>query len=435
MLIYTSHNSSRFLYACEIVFENYDGVVNFTSKSEKFEAYQGPKLEYSRRQEFSDSFFIQCTEVLWNNKIELHDISLGKWKELPIFYTTDGSLPFDIFSATFFLATRYEEYLPFKGDRFYRFPATESLAYKQGFLHRPIIDFWRKQFEDELILKWPQINFMKRAFSFISTIDVDSAFAYKHKGFKRTAGGIIKDLAKFDFSNLSQRISTLRGKKQDVYETYDYIASQCEAYRVKNHYFFLLSDFGAYDKNVPHRSRGLQGLIKRLIIKNGIGIHPGFASNLAIETLKTEVERLENIIGGHCNTSRQHYLMLQFPKTYRSYIEVGIHEDYTMGFADSIGFRAGTSQPFKWFDLEKNEKTDLQIFPFAVMDTTLKNYMRLSPQEAVKLTCEMMKDVASTGGNFIALWHNETLSEAHGWQGWRMVWESLLQEQSKISNI
>lgn len=432
MLIYTSHKTQRFLYACEIVFQNYDDKINFTSKKEEFIAYQGPKLEYSNRQEFPDSFFIQSAEVIWNDKIELHDISLGKWKELSVLYTTNGSLPFDIFSATFFLVTRYEEYLSFKGDRFNRFTAKESLAYKSGFLQRPIVDLWRKQFEEELTSKWPQIIFRKSEFTFISTIDVDSAFAYKHKGLKRTIGGIVKDITRFDFYNLRQRLFTLAGSKQDIYETYDYIAGQCEKYDVKNRYFFLLANFGPNDKNVPHRSKGLQKLIKRLSLTNEIGIHPGVASNDATAVLKNEKKRLEKITGSYCVAARQHYLMLRFPKTYRSFLEVGIREDYSMGFADEVGFRAGTARPFNWFDLEKNEKTDLLIYPFAAMDTTLKNYMQLSQEDAIKLTIEMMKDVSLIGGNFITLWHNETLSEEHGWQGWRMVWESILQEKSKF---
>jgi len=284
-----------------------------------------------------------------------------------------------------------------------------------------------------LKLRFPSCSFRQPEFSFLSTIDVDSAFAYKHKGFKRTIGGVVKDLVRFDFINLKQRVLTLNGNRPDIYDTYDYIESTCKNVSVNNLYFFLLANFGQYDKNVPHRSQALRSLIKRLIFQGNVGIHPGVSSNSSFELLSGEKERLEAITETPCIMARQHYLMLFFPFTYRSYLKVGIENDYTMGFADDVGFRAGTSRPFFWFDLERNEKTLLKVYPFAAMDTTMKNYLKLSPEDAISLTNETMKDVSSVGGSFISLWHNETLSESHGWEGWRIVWESTLRLAQSLS--
>lgn len=426
MLILTGHNSPRFHYACEVLLNNYNGSWELTDDVERFKDCTGIKIEYGRIQRVQDSFFIPDTAILWTDKIEAHEIKPGNWNALPTLYPGEGNIPFDIFSAIFFLITRYEEYLTFQKDKMNRFAAIQSIAYKYQFMRRPIVDLWRQQFEREIEQRWPEAEFKEERFHFLATIDVDSAFAYKHKGLKRTLGGFAKDIFHLDFGNLFQRVATLAGMKPDVYDTYDYIATQCLRYNSPCRYFFLLSDFGQYDKNVPHTSKQLRGLIRRLSDKFPVGIHPGVASNSSVEILKKEKQRLEEITEKKCNDGRQHYLMLFSPKTYQSYMEVGITDDYTMGYADEVGFRAGTSCPFKWFDLVKNEKTELTIHPFAAMDTTMKNYLSLTEDEAITVSKSLMKEVRETGGHFISLWHNESLSESSGWKGWRRVWEATL---------
>ncbi len=121
--------------------------------------------------------------------------------------------------------------------------------------------------------------------------------------------------------------------------------------------------------------------------------------------------------------SRQHYLKLEFPTTYQRLLQIGIEADYTMGYAEQVGFRASIATPFFWFDLSKNEATRLRVFPFQVMDITLKNYLQLQPEEAIALTRELFEATKSVNGHFISLWHNNSLCEQEGWQGWRKVME------------
>lgn len=138
-----------------------------------------------------------------------------------------------------------------------------------------------------------------------------------------------------------------------------------------------------------------------------------------------EKDRLEDIIDRPVTQSRQHYLKLRFPKTYQNLLKLGIANDYTMGFASLAGFRAGTCTPFPFFDLSKNQCTELMIFPFQVMDVTLKNYMHLNPEKASQLIEELMLEVKKVDGTFISLWHNESLKESGQWAGWRKVFEKI----------
>ncbi|MFI5163880.1 MAG: polysaccharide deacetylase family protein, partial [Bacteroidia bacterium] len=191
------------------------------------------------------------------------------------------------------------------------------------------------------------------------------------------------------------------------------------------------------DKNLPHTNPLMQELIKNISAKAETGIHPSFASNQSPGKVKIEKERLEKIktplvplIKGErtaVTKSRQHFLMLRFPYTYKNLIASGIKDDYTMGFADELGFRAGICTPYLWYDLEKEEETNLMIHPFAVMDGTLNNYLKLSPEQAIEKIKEIVKEIKSVNGEFISIWHNETLSDWREWKGWRDVYEKVIQ--------
>jgi hypothetical protein len=124
--------------------------------------------------------------------------------------------------------------------------------------------------------------------------------------------------------------------------------------------------------------------------------------------------------------SRQHFLKLRFPETYRRLLDVGIREDWSMGYADETGFRASIATPFPWFDLERNEETPLIIHPFQAMDVTLNQYLKLSPEAALERLKSLINRTKSVGGTFTTLWHNDNLAEMDNWKGWRMVYENLL---------
>ncbi len=70
--------------------------------------------------------------------------------------------------------SRYEEYLDFKPDKYGRFPASLSVAFKNGFLGRPVIDLWAKEFAKSFIKKFPSLVFRRNEYNSMLTIDTDS---------------------------------------------------------------------------------------------------------------------------------------------------------------------------------------------------------------------------------------------------------------------
>lgn len=125
--------------------------------------------------------------------------------------------------------------------------------------------------------------------------------------------------------------------------------------------------------------------------------------------------------------SRQHFLKLNLPYTYRQLLDQDIQMDFTMGFAAEPGFRAGICTPFFWYDLEAEVATSLRVYPFALMEGTLRDYMNLDADEALKTIQQIVDEVKKVGGTFISLWHNESLSDQKRWKGWVRVYEQMLE--------
>ena len=108
-----------------------------------------------------------------------------------------------------FLITRYEEYLPHVKDHYERFNAEQSIAYKFQFLEKPIVDIWAKKLSVVLLEKFPNFEFPERTFKYISTLDIDNAFAYKYKSFIRSTGGLINDFFRLNLRVFWDRLTVL----------------------------------------------------------------------------------------------------------------------------------------------------------------------------------------------------------------------------------
>jgi hypothetical protein len=142
--------------------------------------------------------------------------------------------------------------------------------------------------------------------------------------------------------------------------------------------------------------------------------------------LKKEKERLESITNMPMEKSRQHYLRFSLPETYQKLIDLEIKEDHSMGYAGHVGFRASTCTPFYFYDLDFEIQTPLKIVPFALMDTTLNDYMELTPRQSLGKIRELKNEVKAVNGTFVTLFHNESLSNYLRWKGWSKVYESML---------
>lgn len=420
MLIYTEYDHPRFRYAAAMVLIHYTDELHFTNDSIEFDRYTGPKFSYGKT---LSNLHFEADDSFWNNDFNIPTVEVIQSESL-IRLLFGGKKKFDVFASTFFMLSRLEEYQTGVLDHHGRFMSSASVLFQDKNYRLPAVDLWRFEFQKKLSAFFPEIKFQATKFELQPTIDIDSAFAYKHKGFKRMIGGFAKDFYSFNLRNAQRRFASVFGFKKDPYDTYDFASQTAKEFGVKITWFFLLSDYSHENINLPYNSKKLVELIRSLHQHHHIGIHPGYHKlNLDAE-LEKEIHRLKEIIGTDVKHSRQHYLRMTLPDTYRLLIQVNIEQDYTMGFADDIGYRAGTAIPFPWFDLNSNETTRLIVHPFVLMDTTLKNYLHLNPDDAIEIITEMKLQCMNLNLPFCFLWHNESLSEHHSWIGWKKVWFS-----------
>jgi len=283
-----------------------------------------------------------------------------------------------------------------------------------------------------LIALYPPIKIKSSSPTFLPSFDIDNAYAYKGKGFFRNTGGFLRDILKGKFSLVSKRIKVAFGKLPDPYDSYAYIFDQLNRNNLTAYWFIPVGKRAAFDKNLPAHVPIYKSLIAQLKEYGEIGLHPSYESNSKNHLITEERKTLENISGQSIVSARQHYLKLKIPATYNRLIESGIKADYTMGFASHYGFRAGTSLPFSFYDLKKEQKTDLWIHPFAYMDGTLNEYMKMNTIEAKSIISKLAEQIKQTDGNFICIWHNDSLRDDDNWKGWREVFEHTIQVTSGL---
>ncbi len=428
ILIYTHKVTPRVRYIFKHIFTRILQInIDFTGKVEEFVAYNGPKFSYTTVA-LGKEFFVKSNDLLFQQGVKDVEINMQEWEGVPCFFsTTDSSeIPFDFFAASFYLITRYEEYLPHIKDQHGRFSATQSTAYQNRFLEKPLVDIWAFKFLDVLKQKFPDFEHTKRTYQYISTIDVDNAYAYKHKSFMRTLGGFLKDASQFKIFTIWDRFAVLFNLKKDPFDTFQKAIELKKIYDVKTIFFFLIGDYTTYDTNVSASKTKFKLLIKDMVDYARVGLHPSYFTMNDISLLKKEKERLEAIINMPITRSRQHYLRVSLPETYQQLIDLEITEDYSMGYASHVGFRASTCTPFYFYDLDFEIQTPLKIFPFALMDTTLNDYLKLTPKQSLGKIRDLKNEVKAVNGTFITLFHNESLSNYLRWRGWSRVYNSML---------
>lgn len=430
LLLYTEQNSTRLQYTTNFIQSIIGEAITITSDKELFTQAEGIKISYSKEAICNKSYHIQPQGLLFQKSIEPIDIEVTTCREQICFFASQNdSHGFDVLSAIFYLLTRYEEYLPHEKDSYGRYAHTNSLAYRHQFLHLPLVNFWLQDLTRRL---WTAQNGQRstvncQRFTFTPTYDIDIAYAHQHQSVVKNVGGFFKDLMRGDLEKVIERANVYSGTTNDPFDTYQWLDDLHKKHKLQPIYFFLLAaKRGIYDKNIPPSSNGMQQLIQQHYSKYTVGIHPSWQSSDAEHLLKDEKHSLERITQTKCRISRQHYIRLSLPETYRKLIAAGITDDYSMGYGSINGFRASVASPFYWFDLERNEATNLLIHSFCWMDANSYFEQQLSADEAALELQDYYNIVKQVGGNCTIILHNSFLTEQSQWLPWREMYERFL---------
>ncbi len=426
IVVYSAHNSNRLAYTLDWLLKE-RLQLNYTITSDKNAAAH---IAYGHA--LPGALSIPDGALLSQTGIEQRQPHTGTWGDLPVLFASAGggyTLPFDILSAIFFLLSRYEEYNNLHHDKHGRYQATSSILHKHGLLARPIVDEWvhafRRQLHESLGLEAPT-----GSFAFQPTYDIDMAYSHIYKGVGRIMGAYVRALLRGDVRQINERTQVLKKKQKDPYDSFRWLRQLHKLYDYKPIYFILAAaKTTTFDKNIHPNHPAMMRVIKNLAKEGAIGIHPSYYSDQG-DVMAREKGLLEHVAGRTTTLSRQHYIKLCIPSTYRQLQDNGITTDYSMGYGTHLGFRAGTGSSFLWYDLEREQATELRVYPFCFMDTTAHYDNKLSATDAFAQLAAMSRILERTNSTLITIFHNFSLGTAAEWRGWKHAYEQFLEEQA-----
>ena len=392
LLVYTHKITPRIRYIFKHVFENMLMInFNLTSKVEIFVAHSGPKLSYSKKS-LGDELFIKSHLLLFEQGVTPQKLKLDFWDDLPIFFKTnaDSDFPFDIFAASFFLLSRYEECMPYLKTDKGHFDPSQSVSSEFDFLELPIVDLWVSKFQKKLSSTFNEIDKKnsgkpsKKIF-----LEVPLAFRYSNRSFLENLEDFFSSIWKLNFKQLIIQISVLIRIKNDPYDTFDLWKEWFKKSSIKPQVFFLFSHSSSYQVTTSIFNLRFRKIIKKTGDFFSLGL---LASVKAQIDSKKQMIREKNDFQKLTNRTifdvRLNNGIVDLRKDYEMLSENEFRNDYSMGYLDQAGFRAGTATPFYFYDVSREFQISLKLIPIFATENSLKKSNNSFPFEKLRTVYE-----------------------------------------------
>jgi hypothetical protein len=354
---------------------------------------------------------------------KIGNLQESEWRGLFCFFKqTDGDIPFDVFAASFYLLTLYEEYIPECLDHHDRFRHEEALSFRKGFLETPLVDRWAYLLKSELEARGHDTSsFQLRKYRVISTFDIDHPYLYLNKGLIRNIGGAVRDLLRGKITHILHRALVLLHLRPDpFFQAIRWIDAIHKHYHRFYYLFVLVAGKTPYDRKVIYPQRRFYKYIRQLQ-SIAIGLHPSYLTLRNLNLLMEEKSKIEHILRGKVTLNRQHFLRMQIPETFQELNLAGFQEDFTLAFAHAPGFRSGTAIPHFFYDVEQEMETELLLHPTIVMDSTFIFHRHTSPEDALQKMKDLIDACKKSGGDYVSIWHNSNLAGTEKENPWRNV--------------
>lgn len=409
LMLYIPASCPRLAYTCEVLMADFAGL------DIAFLADESLNGQYKLHVVDSGQTFVYDSVLFFNT----HHCSSRNFN-WPQLLSKDYAFDTDWLGACFYLLSRMEEYDCVTQDHHGRFPWQASVAYQYGFMQTPLVDDLAKRFISKF---WPHKAIKQSGEPVLPTLDIDMSHAYKGRPFWRLLPALCKAALKGD---LAARLRVLRGKAPDPYDNFAYQLALFRKVEMKAHYFFQVGGYSKYDKNVPITHALMRSLLQAIRLHHHVGLHPSYYHIEHPLKIQKERSALAKGIGRPVQSVRFHFLRFRISETFPKLIDHGFCEEHSMGYAETIGFRASTCRPYYWFDLYRNKKTELRLIPFCAMDVALQYYLKFDVPQAKDAIAQLQQTVKQYKGCFSFCFHNESLSEQAQWIGWRSVFEFAL---------
>lgn len=341
----------------------------------------------------------------------------------------------DILASIFFMLTRWEEYTNKIRDKHNRFPAQESLAYKNGFLGRPIVNEYIEMLWSMFLKLGIQEKRKERKFEMFLTHDVDDIQKYKNtlSGYKEICGDFIKRLnPSLGFKNIKAKFLIRAGLKKDPYDTFDYLMDVSEKAGLKSNFLLMGKGASKYDNSYNLGENFLKRIVFNIKERgHSIGLHATYNAYNDKEQFMKEKSDVENLCDMEIKTGRQHYLRFEAPVTWQVWEDNGMEWDSTLSYADKEGFRCGTCYEYSVFNFLTREKLNLKEKPLIVMDGSFISYQpEITPEEMVSKIQMLVDKCRKYNGTFVFLWHNSSFNTDQ-WRPFGKVYEDIVTRNMK----
>jgi hypothetical protein len=332
----------------------------------------------------------------------------------------------DILAATLFMLSRWEEAVMPIRDEHERFPAVASVAYKQRFLDRPIVDEYALILQAWLKVLLPGWEPSPRRFSVKLSHDIDSV---RRASLRTLAGDLLKRGNIRQAGKTAQAI--FRPERDQHLQGIYRLADWSEQHGLHSAFYFMAAQPGIHDIGYNPGSVLIQRCITDLQ-KRGheIGFHAGYRAFSDPRRFLAEKQRLDAVLEQGQYGGRHHYLRFRVPDTWQQWAEAGLVYDSTLSYADHEGFRCGTCHPYQPFDIRQDRPLDLLEIPLIVMDGTLKQYRGLTPEAGKERILTLAQRCRRVGGIFTLLWHNNSL--LNDWRPWVDMYRQVLPELAEM---
>jgi len=406
LLIFTQQGGPRLDYIISVLFGKKAAV---TESEQLFTQFGGARIQYLTEKKFDKVLHVQPQGLVFESDIHSIIIECARWEGYPIFFSGAGDIPFDIFSAAFYLVSRYEEYLPFTPDKYDRFPHTDSLAYREGFLSIPLVQHWVQQFKQILGVSFsPSITDEP---IFLPTYDADILFQYKHQSIFHNLRSLFGHLLHGRFSALSHQIQVIGGSMPDPYYQWPSLWKLLKEAGKQGTYFFSANEKQqGNDRQLSIHLAAVQSIIQECSRQGKVGWHPSLQSSVTFSEMKKERGLLQQVLLPSITDVRFHFLRFRLPESYRWLIDLGIDREHSMGYGAVNGFRASYADPFPWFDLQNNKVTSLLIHPFCYMDTAAIYHQHWAPAEAMAYLKQLQKNTRGVVDQLALVFHPHCLA-------------------------
>ncbi|PSM52608.1 hypothetical protein CBLAS_0718 [Campylobacter blaseri] len=444
-IVTPDNNKQERKYILDIIFNEFLGLEYILEYKKDFEFWQ-IELENGKKIKFKDSFFNKFPNELEYlklenipDKVEFVTNKFLAEEDIPMIYGSSDIKVFndeivcgiDIFASGFFMLTRWEEYVNKNRDSHDRFPAYESLAYKQGFLDRPVVNEYLEMLKNMMIGLDEELEFKKRKFEFILTHDVDHIYKWDtpKKFIRHLCGDIIlrKSFKEF-FKSILYYIKVRIKIVNDPYDTFDYLMNVSEKIGTKSYFFFMAEGLTNFDNRYKTDDKIVVELFNKIKSRGHyIGIHPTYNAYNDKSQFKNEKKELEENFGVKISFGREHYLRFELPNTWQIWEDNEMQWDSTLGYADKEGFRCGVCYPYSVFNVLTQKKLNLKEKPLIVMDGSLKEQKNMNSTLMTEKILKLIKKTKKYNGEFVFLWHNSSFNVCE-WREYNVSYESAIIE-------